>query len=306
MKPLTIVFLLLVATANGFIFSDEGIGNSSFIDNPEAAKFFKTGDVSKGIVLLAHGLNVRPSKMGTPYNEGTLVHLFVNNGFDVLRITLSGHGSSIDEMKSVTAGLWLDDAFNAYLSAIDTGSIPIFLCGFSLGALVYEVLMNQENNSEIAADKKTPVVFKKAVLFSPAVAIKKSAHNILMLNTFIKDDSIIDSVSPAQYRAQKGASIAAYKSLFLLEADLIKYRFKQSNIPTLVFIDPNDELISHAGLQKHISEFSLTNWNLIKISNDGASIRPKYHHLLIDSKCVSSAVWKKISWQIIHFFNSNL
>ena len=50
----------------------------------------------KGVILLAHGLNLRPSKMNS------LGHTFSRHGFYSLRVSLAGHRGNLNEMKLVT------------------------------------------------------------------------------------------------------------------------------------------------------------------------------------------------------------
>jgi alpha-beta hydrolase superfamily lysophospholipase len=160
----------------------------------------------KGLVVVAHGLNVKPSKMGTPSAEGTLVKLLLDSGYNVYRVTLKGHYGPIEEMQSVTRADWIENAYVQYCQAkiiADNDSLPLYLLGFSLGALVYEVFMNEET--------VIPVRFEKIILFSPAVAIRPSAKTVLWLKPFTNDGSIIRSASPEEYRAQTGTSIAAYR-----------------------------------------------------------------------------------------------
>jgi hypothetical protein len=169
--------------------------------------------------------------------------------------------------------------------------------GFSLGALVFETLMSDETYAGTAA----PVQFKKTVLFSPAVAIKSKAKAILMLQPFTNDTSIINSVSPEEYRAQRGASMAAYKIIFNMEKELCAASFLKNNVDTIIFIDKNDEMLSIKTLKNRIMQYKLTNWKVMEVSNDGAAIKPPYHHLLIDARCVSDATWRYITGAISDF-----
>jgi alpha-beta hydrolase superfamily lysophospholipase len=228
--------------------------------------------------------------MGSPSAEGSLVKLLLDSGYDVFRVTLKGHAGPPAEMGEASASIWLADAYTQYSAAYteaEKRKMPLYLCAFSLGALVFEDLMNEET--------KTPVRFEKAVLFAPAIALRARARALLLADPFVKDSAIINSVSPVEYRAQRGASLAAYKAIFELEKRLERFQFAHNNIETLLFIDPSDELISPGGIQKYISRFALTVWRVIKISNAGAKLKPRYHHLIIDSNCVSAETWDFIA-----------
>jgi esterase/lipase len=252
----------------------------------------------RGIVIVVHGLNVKPSKMGTPSAEGTLVKLLLDSGYHVYRVTLTGHGGSVEDMKNVTQSDWIHDAYFHYCYAktiAENEQLPLYLLGFSLGALVYEVLMNEKT--------EIPVQFEKTTLFSPAIAIKSTAKTILWLQPFTSDRSIIRSVSPKEYQAQMGASMAAYKAVFNMEELLCSAYFRDCNVNTIIFIDKNDEFIALKTLYKRIDQYNLTNWRICEVTNVGAVIQPQYHHLLIDNKCVSGPTWQYISETILNFLN---
>jgi hypothetical protein len=82
---------------------------------------------------------------------------------------------------------------------------------------------------------------------------------------------------------------------------LNKNNFNNTNIPTLIFIDPNDELIRVAGLKKNITRYNLTNWSITLITSKGAEIRPNYHHLIIDNKSLSHDTWQYIRENSMYF-----
>jgi alpha-beta hydrolase superfamily lysophospholipase len=258
-----------------------------------------------GIVIVAHGLNTAPSRMGSSEVGETIVKALLDGGYHVVRAAFTGHRGVIEEMRSVTTAAWLDDARACVLAArteserVEAAAqsrCPLYLVGFSLGALVFEVLINEEN---------IPAVFDKAVLFSPAFAIKGITHGVLLLGavpgTHRGDGRIVKSAGPAEYRANEGASIAAYKALFALEKQLKALYFAKNNIPTLIFIDPRDELISYNKLEKLIKKMSLTNWTLQKVSNKGASTRPARHHLIIDGHCLSKESWATVRCAMLKF-----
>jgi hypothetical protein len=183
----------------------------------------------------------------------------------------------------------------AYIKA-EKQQLPLYLCAFSLGALVFEDLMNEET--------ATPVRFEKAILFAPAIAIKTRTRLLLALYPFMKDSTIINSMSAAEYRAQRGASLAAYKAVFELEKRIKIRNFANNNRATLVFIDGDDEFISMGGIQKHINKCNLSRWNIFQVSNAGARIHPPYHHLIIDNRCVSAETWQAITNNIRTFLEN--
>jgi hypothetical protein len=88
-----------------------------------------------------------------------------------------------------------------------------------------------------------------------------------------------------------------------MEESLSASSFRNCNIDTIVFIDRKDEMVSVEILRERIDQYGLTNWKIHEVTNSGAVIKPKYHHLLIDSKCVSASTWRHISEIILDFLN---
>jgi len=288
-------FLALFILCSCFIFNP---ANSLYAENTnELPQYWETTIPNpQGIVIVVHGLNVKPSKMGTPTVEGTLVKLLLDSGYHVYRVTLKGHGGPLEDMQTVTRSDWINDAYTQYCQAkaiSENERLPLYLLGFSLGALVYEVLMNEKT--------AIPVQFDKVILFSPAVAMRPSARAILWLQPFTNESTIIRSLNPEEYRAQIGSSMAAYKIIFDMEETLCSASFRKSNIDTIIFIDRYDEMISTEILRERINQYDLTKWKIYEVTNSGGVIRPQYHHLLIDNKCVSESTWQYISGTILSF-----
>src|SRR6185295_9804277 len=73
------------------------------------------------------------------------------------------------------------------------------------------------------------------------------------------------------------------------------------NIPTIIFIDPQDELVSKTGIQKMIQKAGMKNWKIIEI-NKKRSRFP--HHLIIDPGSTGDEQWEKIVKSIkCHLFD---
>jgi hypothetical protein len=95
--------------------------------------------------------------------------------------------------------------------------------------------------------------------------------------------------------------MGAYNAVFTMEEKLCAASFLKNNIDTLIFMDKNDEMLSLGALKKRIKQYKLTKWKVLEISNEGAAIKPPYHHLLIDNRCVSAATWRYITDAISAF-----
>ena len=130
---------------------------------------------------------------------------------------------------------------------------------------------------------------------APAAALNWTSQLVRALNAF-GEDFLVPSASNATYRAScEGTSMAAYNALFDSLRATQESGLGKSKAPTLVLIDPKDELVSGPGLAELIEFNALNEWRLEQVSNRGATLeRGAYHHLIIDEPSVGSEEWKRI------------
>lgn len=257
---------------------------------PNGIEIFQSTTKLKGIAIVAHGLNTKPAKMDS------LVHFLQEQGLRVIRISFSGHrGLSEDSsvMGNLRSDLWLKEAFLAYCFAKkEANGLPIYYFGYSLGGLIGEDLLNQ--------NLKEKIELKKVVLFSPAIATR-DVVSLIKLAAPLGRGLKIPSHSPEAYQANSSTSIAAYLSLFHMKRDLKKSEMKASNIPTLILIDPKDELVSERKINKIKTKQNLDQWKIEEISNSGSTLEKSYHHLVIDEDAVGKDQWEKMKNSIEGF-----
>ena len=74
------------------------------------------------------------------------------------------------------------------------------------------------------------------------------------------------------------------------------------NIPTLVFIDENDELISLGNLKKIINKYQLTHWDVCTLDSHYMGKNTGYHHLIIDENTMGTENWHGFQSWIEEFF----
>lgn len=236
----------------------------------------------KGVAVLGHGLNLRPSRM----NDIAL--LLQKEGYLVYRTSLTGHSGAWD----VSRLQWQKDLFSALCLSkkeAEKEKVPLIFVGYSLSTALYLDVLSQF--------KKESFLVSKNIFFSPAVGIKKYLKYAKFLS--FMPWLIIPSRSPREYRANWGTSMEAYDALFRIEADLLKTASPRWNIPTLVFSDPEDELVSFELLEKFISEKKLNHWNVTLLPEKNRD----YHHLYIDKSSAGESSWKTIQSAIAEFLS---
>jgi esterase/lipase len=246
-----------------------------------------------GVALVIHGLNCRPEKMEA------IIRALNATGIDCLNISLRGHGTNftpLDKMdadaarmaafKSVTYPLWKTEAYSAYRFARQKSNLhqkPLFFIGFSMGGLLGVDLLASNLNVE----------FDKMVLFAPAIAMHQRNYLIRFFSPF--PELVIPSAGDMSYLANEGTPMAAYNALFDMHAHFENHRnLERINIPTVVFIDAEDELVSDTRLNEIIQDQKLDRWKIHPVIKDDTAVRVKMHHLIIDAASVGDRMWQEI------------
>ncbi len=247
----------------------------------------------KGVALVIHGLNLRPDRMQP------IISKLNETDIDVLRLSLRGHGDNyskgkgidedqarLDAFKNVSYQLWMNEAYCAYLQLKERGAekgVPLFLTAFSLGGLV---------GLDLFASR-AGVMFEKLILFAPAIRL----HTIIYLERIFSPFPrlVIPSMADKSYLAnEKGTPIAAYNALFDSLDHFNHYAGEKLNVPTLVFIDPQDEFIPLGKLKKLAAEKKWTQWQFYIVEKDQTAAEDRFYHHIIDSSSTGQTTWQNM------------
>jgi esterase/lipase len=310
---LFIVSLILPAGSSGLsdmVGSNQGAGVESSrpllalahsderLDEKEAKnpsiRWYKRKNNTKlnGVALVIHGLNCRPDKMES------IIAKMNDWGIDCLNLSLRGHGENysnlnhmdsaaarMEAFKSVTYPMWKSEAYQAYQHVERISkqyATPLFFVGFSMGGLLGVDLLS--SNPKFRLDKM--------MLFAPAIKMHKRNSLLKILSPFPR--IVIPSIAHKSYLANNGTPIAAYNALFEMYAHLENNLNPKINIPTVVFIDKQDELISFSGLQNMVQDQNLDQWKIHPVKKDKTATKIKMHHLIIDEASVGNNMWHEI------------
>jgi alpha-beta hydrolase superfamily lysophospholipase len=252
---------------------------------------------SKGVALVIHGLNLKPDKMNP------IITLLTQFNIDVLKMSLSGHGKNytakididtsrarMETFKKASFRLWREETYRAYDIAEKMSrekGVPLFLVGYSLGGL-----MGVDLFATCSA-----AYFNRMVLLAPALKLHTLYYAAKFFFPFPK--LVIPSFSPASYRANFGTPVAAYHALFEAIEHFHQNMTSKLNVPTIVIIDPLDELIPYNRLEQTIESRNFDHWefHLLKKSEKNAKKIP--HHLIIDESTAGEDAWKQMKHLII-------
>jgi esterase/lipase len=261
--------------------------------------WLKAGTPEKinGVALVIHGLNLRPEKMES------IITLLTDSGIDVLNLSLRGHGQNysheidadsskarMEAFKNVSYKLWMDETHQAYDHArrrSDEKKASLFFVGFSLGGLMGADLFASHPD----------VRFDRMVLLAPALDIHGLHYVAKLLSPF--PGLVIPSFTSKSYLANNGTPMAAYNALFETIKDFDQHMGPKINVPTIIFIDPEDELVSYRKLKRRVEKDALDRWQFCLLEKGKTGVQEKMHHLIIDEPSVGTDTWNQMKNIII-------
>ena len=257
----------------------------------------------RGVALVIHGLNLRPDRM-LP-----IISKLNESGIDALRLSLRGHGDNysggnggdedkarMDAFKKASYQMWLSEAYWAYLKLKDRGEakgVPLFLTAFSIGGLI-----GLDMFASIAEVK-----FDKLLLFAPAIRLRAMIYLERILSPFPR--LVIPSMADKTYLAnEKGTPISAYNALFDGLDQFNQNAGQKLNVPTLVFIDKQDEFIPLGKLEKLVTEKKWTQWQFFVVEKDQSAADDHFYHHIIDASSTGNTVWREMMAAAVAHLNN--
>jgi esterase/lipase len=271
-----------------------------------ATRWYNTHNLDeiKGVALVIHGLNLRPDKMQP------IISVLTESGIDVLGLSLRGHGENythhagikedqarLEAFKAVSYPLWMNEAYLAYTQVRKRSAhkkVPLFFVGFSLGGLIGLDLFASQPE----------VHYERMVLFAPAVKLHRSRYLARILSPFSR--LVIPSLAPDSYLSnKKGTPMAAYNALFEGLQQFEKHVNRRINVPSLIFIDEEDEFIPVRAFKKLKEEKKLDQWKLYIVEKEATASQDTFHHHIIDEYSTGKTVWKEMMETTITYLLAN-
>lgn len=274
--------------------------SEKILSNENCVEWIKSihSDKINGVALVIHGLNLRPDKMKS------IIALLTHSYIDVLNLSLRGHGKNytqkanvdgskarMETFKTVSYEYWIKETHRAYGLAEKRSrekQVPLFLIGFSLGGVLGAALFASYPE----------VYFNRMVFLAPAICIYKIYYLAKLLCPFPR--LVIPSFFIKSYCSNKGTPVAAYHALFEAIEHFNKNRDQKLNVPTLIFIDKQDELVSYRRLKRIIKNGGLHRWRPHPVKKSTTDVKENMHHLIIDESSMGKDAWNEMRGLIIH------
>jgi len=254
------------------------------------------------MVLLVHGLNLRPSQMRWVIEQVTAAH------FDVITLSLRGHGDNYTPLSGKSAraarmasftelsyAVWMAELYAAYrVAATHSQRVdrPLHFLGFSLGGLLLCNLL--ASCADVAIDRM--------VLLAPALKVRTLNHVIKLF--FPIPGLRVPSLAPPRYQANWAMTTSGYRATFAALEHLAQQleqnesATQRLNIPTQVFMHKWDEMVSYRGIRRLVERHELTNWSIQAVPK-GPDARVLLHHPMFDPVAVGESTWHGMMQQAV-------
>ena len=234
----------------------------------------------RGIVLAVHGQNQAPKAL-----DSALIWLNTQ-GFETFRVALVGHRNRPEELGEISRENFLKDILSAYEQAKQRSAqmnVALVGFGYSQGAALLVDFLGAAPNVE----------FSEFLFMAPAIASPFSG-DIVRVVDHLFPSLRYPSAIPPKYRANAWFNLKASVALFESIDSIQEMPTEKLNIPTHIYMDKDDELVSQPGIEKFISDKGLSKWEIHSVSVDGTKLGRKIHHLIVDEDAVGSDEWNRM------------
>jgi len=204
---------------------------------------FPDDGVSRPAALLFHGLTGAPDEMRP------LADLLHSKGFDILTPCLSGHATTVAELKKTTASAWLKDADRAFEEIGKRKPKSLYCAGLSFGGLLTLALAIKHSNISALAVMAPPTTLRSAF-----------RENGLELFSYLPDPmlNLLGCVAKknrdVQFLGNERVAYNAHSIAAVSRAKQIQRQIWEDlnrvQCPVMLLQDPEDHHVAKEGLAK--------------------------------------------------------
>ena len=286
------------------------------------------GGIPQSVVLLAHGLNLRPDRMRA------IEHAVQDAGGLPILFTLPGHEGNWRALRRLDTDRLLRRAAEVIREAerarsalegtraSDGATAPrLRFVGVSFGALAVLCVLAEAAARRTANGLETgragataeagegPAVFTDAILLSPALSLRRRVRWLESALRTLPGAFPIPSISAPGHRVFPALPLQAYRVLFEILGRLENaLACRPLELPLRIYLDVNDELIWSAGIARLIRTGAFPNAELVtpqpepparkgnstrrgQTEGGDTDRRTGPAHLLVDRESMGTALW---------------
>lgn len=241
---------------------------------------------ARGVFVVVHGLNQRPSTMDP------LSDYLASLGFHAYRASLEGHDQNRDIV--FPADMWTKDVIRSVHEATERHpSLPLYMLGYSMGGLL-----------TVQAIESSPAVSpKKVILVAPALSLRTLLLSARILTLFPPLSLRTPNLAPSKYRRSAATPLFWYSNIAELynAAQDPPAPERLRAVQALVLLNPEDELISESGTEEWVAEHGLSRSWRIELLKPQPSEPDMREHIMIDQPSLGDAEWLRMQ-QLVRAF----
>lgn len=208
-------------------------------------------------------------------------------------MTLRGHNEPAGEIFEATE--WQRDVEQAYkLTHERFPKLPVYALGYSIGGLLLTSMVEENPQSHRP---------QGMILLAPAISLRTIFDIASELGLPPRTSWSVPNVAPPAYRRYELTPIFWYSNTLELYSMMERssYTSRLKSLPTLIVLNPRDELVSDGGVERFVSKNGLSPEWRIALVHPAPEEQSLKEHLIIDPTCLGTKEWERLKALIADF-----
>jgi alpha-beta hydrolase superfamily lysophospholipase len=214
-------------------------------------------------------------------------------GLHSYRITLTGHNEPNTEVFDET--VWVDDVTKAYKEVrAEFPNLPTYVVGYSLGGLLVTHALDGLSMDPLPHG---------LVLLAPAISLRPPLALLAEVGLPPALSWSVPNIAPDLYRRYPITPLFWYSNTLTLSdaTQMLQHSQRLKEIPTLIALNPDDELISESGTTEWIILNNLApEWTTLTIHKDTEG-QHLPEHVIVDERSLGTVEWQQMRGTIREF-----
>ena len=249
-------------------------------------RWFQSQGAVRGVAIVTHGMNLRPERMED------FARFLASIGYDALCPAFTGHAGSNKEYLEVKAESWEADARRFHALAAEraraAGGVPLVLVAYSFTAAVFQAMAEE-------------LRFDRRIYLAPALATKSWYRGVIWFAETFRGFTY-PSMNMKEYQVHPRSGSLPFVALDHFLTRWVKAERRAEAAPTLILMDPKDELLSYPRIMAYADE--RPHWRVERVSVAGSTLPRKFHHLIVDEPSLGAEEWGRATGVVAEFLRA--